>query len=313
MEKMRFEEFTNAVVEKIREYLPVSFANASVDLQTVTKNNDVKLTGLVIRSGDSNICPTIYLEQFFQNYNNGEEMGDVLADIADIRLRNEVGNRFDTEQITDFAQVRDKIVPRLIGLKWNRELLEKRPHTIMDDLAVTYHVVLEQDFDGTASVPVTNELMEAWDTSTATLHELAIQNMPRLLPSTFQTMSSVIGSLFTEDLPEGMNAEEAEQIMSEMMPQNETMFILSNKTKIYGAAAILDREIMETVTERIGSDFYILPSSVHELLVIPANAGMDTSTLSDMVKEVNATQVSPDERLEDHVYSYDPINGLYSV
>ena len=144
MEKMRFEEFTDAVVSKIREYLPVSFATASVDLQTIIKNNDVKLTGLVISSGDSNVCPTIYLEQFFQNYENGEDMGKVLANIADIRLRNEVANTFDTEQITSFDHVRDHIVPRLVGVKWNQKLLEKRPHTIMDDLAITYHILLEQ-------------------------------------------------------------------------------------------------------------------------------------------------------------------------
>ena len=313
MEKMRFEEFTDAVVSKIREYLPVSFANASVDLQTVTKNNDVKLTGLVIRSGDSNICPTIYLESFFQKYSDGLEMGDVLADIADIRLRNEVGNRFDTEQITDFARVRDKIIPRLVGVKWNRELLEKRPHTIMDDLAVTYHVILEQDFDATASVPITNELMAAWDTCTSALHELALQNMPRLLPGTFQSMSAVLGAMFADDLPDGMSEDDAEQILSEMMPQEESMFVLSNEQKLNGASAVLDKEIMNKVSERIGGDFFVIPSSVHELLIVPAKAGIEASTISDMVKDVNASQVSADERLSDHVYRYDPVNGLYSV
>ena len=313
MEKMRFEEFTAAVVSKIREYLPVSFANASVDLQTVTKNNDVKLTGLVIRSGDSNICPTIYLEQFFQNYKNGEDMGHVLADIADIRLRNEVGNRFDTEQITDIGRVHDKVVPRLVGVKWNKELLEKRPYTIMDDLAVTYYVILNQGFDGTASVPITNELKATWDVCTAELHELALRNMTSLLPSTFQSMSAVLGAMFVDGMPNGMSEDDAEQLLSEMMPQEDSMFVLSNKQKLYGASAVLDKEIMRQIAERIGNDFFVIPSSVHELLIVPGKAGIEASTLSGMVKEVNASQVSEDERLSDHVYCYDPLSGLYTI
>ena len=311
MGKMRFEEFTSAVVEKIREYLPIGFATASVDLQTVTKNNDVKLTGLVIRSGESYIAPAIYLEHFFQNYKNGEDMGNVLADIADIRLRNEVKDTFDTEQITSFDRVRDHIVPHLVGEKWNRELLEKKPHMTMDDLAVTYHVILERDFDGVASVPVTNELMAAWGVRIAELHELALQNMTFLTPSTFHSMRSVLGSMLAVDLPDGMD-EEAEQIMSEMMSQEEGMFVLSNKQKLHGASAILDKEIMRRVTELIGNDFFVIPSSVHELLIVPIKAGIEASAITDMVKDVNATQVSPDERLSDHVYRYDPVHGLYS-
>ncbi|MBQ7425538.1 MAG: hypothetical protein IJV21_04670, partial [Lachnospiraceae bacterium] len=236
MEKMSFDVFTKAVVDKIREYLPESFANASVELQTVVKNNDLKLTGLTIRSAESNICPTIYLEQFFERYQSGEDMNKVLETIADVRLRNEVKETFDVGQITDFDRVREKIVPRLIGKEWNRELLAIRPHKIIADLAVTYHIMMGRDFSGVASAPITNSLMDAWGVDVDTLHDLAIQNMPKLLPSTFQTMSSVLASMMGED---------AEELLSAMPPADEAMFILSNEQKINGAAALLDKEIMK--------------------------------------------------------------------
>ena len=301
MEKMSFDVFTKAVVEKIREYLPESFANASVELQTVVKNNDLKLTGLTIRSAESNICPTIYLEQFFEKYQAGEDMNEVLETIADIRLRNELKETFDVGQITDFDRVRGKIVPRLIGKEWNRELLAIRPHKIIADLAVTYHILMGHDFSGIASAPITNALMESWGVDVDTLHDLAIQNMPKLLPSTFQTMSSVLASMMGED---------AEELLSAMPPADEAMFILSNEQKINGAAALLDKEIMKTVIERIGKEFFVLPSSIHECIIVPATADMDVSTLVSMVREVNQSQVAPDERLSDSVYVYTEDGGL---
>lgn len=301
MEKMSFDVFTKAVVEKIREYLPESFANASVELQTVVKNNDLKLTGLTIRSADSNISPTIYLEQFFEKYQAGEDMNEVLETIADIRLRNELKETFDVGQITDFDRVRGKIVPRLIGKEWNRELLAIRPHKIIADLAVTYHIMMGRDFSGVASAPITNALMESWGVDVDTLHDLAIQNMPKLLPSTFQTMSSVLASMMGED---------AEELLSAMPPADEAMFILSNEQKINGAAALLDKEIMKTVIERIGKEFFVLPSSIHECIIVPATADMDVSTLVSMVREVNQSQVAPDERLSSSVYVYTEDGGL---
>ncbi len=301
MEKMSFDVFTKAVVEKIREYLPESFANASVELQTVVKNNDLKLTGLTIRSADSNISPTIYLEQFFEKYQAGEDMNEVLENIADIRLRNELKETFDVGQITDFDRVRGKIVPRLIGKEWNRELLAIRPHKIIADLAVTYHILMGHDFSGIASAPITNALMESWGVDVDTLHDLAIQNMPKLLPSTFQTMSSVLASMMGAD---------AEELLSAMPPADEAMFILSNEQKVNGAAALLDKEIMKTVIERIGKKFFVLPSSIHECIIVPATADMDVSTLVSMVRDVNQSQVAPDERLSDSVYIYTEDGGL---
>jgi len=301
MEKMSFDVFTKAVVEKIREYLPESFANASVELQTVVKNNDLKLTGLTIRSAESNICPTIYLEQFFEKYQAGEDMNEVLETIADIRLRNELKETFDVGQITDFDRVRGKIVPRLIGKEWNRELLAIRPHKIIADLAVTYHILMGHDFSGIASAPITNALMESWGVDVDTLHDLAIQNMPKLLPSTFQTMSSVLASMMGAD---------AEELLSAIPPADEAMFILSNEQKVNGAAALLDKEIMKTVIERIGKKFFVLPSSIHECIIVPATADMDVSTLVSMVRDVNQSQVAPDERLSDSVYIYTEDGGL---
>jgi len=291
MEKMKFEEFTKAVVDKIREYLPATFAEASVELQTIVKNNDLKLTGLTIRRQESGACPLIYLEQFFEAYEAGEDMGTVLENIADVRIKNDVCDAFDAEQITDFDRVKDRIIPRLIGGKvWNASLLSDRPFTEIEDLAVTYHIQFSDEF----SVPVTSSLMEGWNIDVSDLHELAVRNMLTLLPSSFRGMSAVLFGDASED---------------EMDPEDETLFVLTNKDGVYGAAAVLDKELMSRIAERFKKAF-ILPSSVHEVLIVPETPDMDVRQLAAMVKSANASVVAPEDRLSEHVYRYSVKEGL---
>lgn len=296
-----FEEFKNEVVGKIREFLPESFASAEVSLQVVRKNNDLQLTGLTIRSTESNICPTIYLEKFYDEYVEGVDMSEILEKIAEVRMDHEVSESFDVAQITDFEQIKGKLVPRLINAEMNSELLEARPHKLVADFAVTYCALLDQSFDGTASVAVTNELMKMWNTSVEELHEIAVANLSELLPSTFKGMTEVMSEMM------GMSTEDME--MMGMATDEEQMYVLSNSIKVNGASALLDAKMMEEIIEKVG-DFYILPSSIHETLVVPIKFGMDVESLEAMVREVNSTQLQPDEILSNRVYLYSLEEGL---
>lgn len=304
MSKMKFDEFKDAVVGKIREYLPETFANANVRLQVVTKNNDLQLTGLTIKAGNSNIAPTIYLEQFFDAYEKGEDINVILQRIAETRISHEFRDKFDTESITDLGRCKDNIVPRLIGRAWNTELLRSRPHKLVADLAVTYCIHLGEDRDGTMSVPISNELLASWNISVNELHDIAIGNMDKVTPPVFSSMSSVIGSLLLDDMPGDMTEEEKKAMLSEFVFADDAMFVLTNTQKLNGAAEVLNRDVMERIIGQIGKDFFILPSSIHEVLIVPATPDMEVSMLENMVREVNQTQVSPEDRLSDNVYVY---------
>lgn len=301
--KMKFEEFTQAVVDKIREYLPIGFANAAIELQTIVKNNDMKLTGLTIRSVDSNISPTIYLENFYDRYKDGADISKVLEDIADIRIRHELKESFDIEQITDFERVKDRICPKLINRGWNEALLSDRPYTEVADLAVIYQVMLRQDFDGAATVTVTNQLMNEWNTTVDELHELAVRNMTNLNPNSVQPMSAVLGEMLGDT--------ETNSLI-EKMPENEIMFVITNKNKINAATAVLDSSFMRNIVDNFGS-FLLIPSSIHEWILVRDTKDMDVQSISAMINEVNAEQVAVDDRLSDHPYRYSSEEGLLPV
>ena len=220
-------------------------------------------------------------------------MSKVLKHIADIRVKTDVKYAFDAGQITDFDRVKGKIVPRLIGREWNASLLAERPHTAVADLAVTYHVLL-----GTASAPITFALMESWGLDTEALHDIAVRNMCSLLPSSFRGMSVVLGLMLSGDESDLMD------------PADETMFVLSNEKGMYGATAVLDEKIMGKIVERFGKEFFVLPSSIHEMLIIPETPDMDVMQLEAIVTSINASEVMPEERLSNHVYRYTVNSGL---
>ena len=237
-----------------------------------------------MRNEDSNIAPNIYLENFFAQYQDGEDLGDILQHIADIRVNHEMEQGFDVSKITDFDQVKDHIICKLVNAEMNADYLADKPHTLVEDLAVVYAVDLGGGEGGRMSAPITNNLME---------QESQIE---------FKTMRDVLVDMM---FPDGIQEGDPRAFMLPPEEENPSMYVLSNADKLNGAAALLDAKTMEDISEKLGGDFVVLPSSIHETIVLPLNEDMDRHTLEAMVQDVNAGQVAPEERLSDHVYMYD--------
>lgn len=292
---IRFEEFTKAVVEKIKSYLPMTFVNADVSLNVVNKNNGLVLTGLIVKNIDSVVTPTIYLNSFYEKFCDGMEFEEVLKRIAELRVSHEFTDEFDIEFVKEFDRCKERIVPRLINAEANAVMLADRPYTEILDLAVTYHILLDEE--GSMSIPITNSLFESWNATVEELHQIAISNIATVNPSTFRGMNEVMAEMM------GMSAKELG------MPEDDKMYVLTNRNKSFGAAALLDIEMMRCIIERFGA-VYVLPSSVHETLIVLMDENMKVNDLRAMVHEVNETQVSLEERLSENVYSFSAEAGL---
>ena len=308
MNELNFEEFKKAIVDNIKDYLPAKFEESDVVVKQILKNNDTVLDGLTIPNPDTNVAPTIYLNQFFEEYQNGKGLNDIIGDIADMYIANTVDQQMDVSIVTDFEKAKGNILPRLVNAEENQELLAQRPHMIMDDLAVTYHLEIGKHDNGNMSVAITNTILDMYGISQEELHDLAVANLEEKMPATFQGMSEVVKEMMLPQIMSdlGLSKEAALDYIEQMIPDgNEQMYVLSNDSRLNGAAAVLNEKAMEDIAEKVGGDFFILPSSIHELLVVPKQDGMELSDLEAMVQEVNATQVAPEEKLSDHVYEYD--------
>lgn len=297
---MDFDEFKEKVKDNIKNYLPMQYEKANVSLQSVVKNNDVQLTGLMIRLEENNIAPFIYLDRYYEQYQNGMELPDIMKDIAELRVSSEQSVKLDISRITDFNQVKDNIICKLINGDMNEEYLADKPYTQIEDMAVIYVIDLGSGAEGHMSSPITYDLMKRYGVDTQMLHEIAIHNLAKS-EIVFKSMKDALMEImFPDGVPE-------EDLLAEILSAEDEipMYVLSNAEKLNGAASVLDKDTMETISEMLGGDFVVIPSSIHEVIILPMDDNVDKDELEGIIREVNTGQVAPEERLSYHAYQYD--------
>ena len=316
-----YNEFMDYVKENVTDYLPERFQNAQVRIQQVTKNNDVVLDGLTIIDPSSRISPNIYLNPMYEQYKEGADLDEIVGKVADIYVENmapDFDRGFDVsvDDFTKYEKIKDHIFPRVANLERNSKRLEDIPYTRKEDLAITYHIKVASDKDGVGSVTISNYLLDQYGVSKEELHKVAMGNMQRLSPMSFVTLREVIVKMMASDfaVSEGIFMEEAKDYVREMVPsEGPELYCLTNEEKINGAAYIMNEDVQKMVAEKVGGDFFVLPSSVHEVLIMRKNEEMSAQELRDMVQSVNGSCVSPDEVLSDQVYEYDAKTHKLSI
>lgn len=298
---MRKEEFYIAVKEMLEKRLG---ASCQVRLQSVTKNNGVMLQGLVIVSGDRNVYPTIYLSPFYEAYCHGTGMEEILATIEDVLHKETPKESIDMSFFLDYEKVRDRICYRLVSEEKNRDLLDKIPSLPFLDLVISFYYSYRNAALGEGSILIRLEHLDKWGVTVQELWKAASENTPRLYPAQCRNILDVVQELMPG--PDREREFMGDEYGGEM-PARESfpMHVITNRQRVNGASVILYQGYLEELAGRMGGDLYLIPSSIHEMLVIPASEISYDNSLKDMVSEVNATVVEPQEILSDHVYYYD--------
>ena len=289
-----FTEIIKSEMEKIYS------SKCKVDVLNVVKNNGLYLTGITIRNRESNMAPTIYLDGYFADYKDGRTMENICKEIVQVYEKNKVQKDFSLEQVTDFKNVKDRICFKLVNREKNAELLADAPYVEYQDLAVIFYVLVSKDKSGITSITVRNSLMDMWGMDADILYYLAKKNTQRLFRGRVSSMMEVMAEIIGNS---------TDTFEDSAFP----MYVATNVFKMNGACILLYDGVLKKFAEKIGSDFYILPSSVHEVIFVPANGDMDARYLIQMVKEVNATEVAPDEVLSDNVYIYHADKGFVEI
>ena len=292
---MEKHEFNEAILTGLKNYYG---EEAEIKINQVLKNNGQHKTGLhiIINDEDSRVTPVIYLDSYYSLFEEGKmTVDECIRAIVDMRSEHACTGIFNNvpEYLTDWSRVKDDIYPMLICTRTNTEILEKLISREFLDLSIIYTIRLKMEFeDGVGTVKITKELQESLGKTEEDIYQQAIKNLEKE-KYTFTSMNEVIRQMIGSD-------EIPQETFSDTMDSG--MYVLSNNSKMYGAAGILDTEFINKITN--GNKFYLLPSSVHEWIFVRDDGTMDQNALTEMVREVNATQVSPDEVLSDHVYSY---------
>lgn len=294
---MNFIKFMNIIRKEVSERF-----EGCVKIEEIEKNNGLVLHGLTIRIKESNISPNIYLEPFYNDYLNGKKMDEVIEDICKIYSDNKINNSIDTSFFTNFDNVKSKIIYVLVNYEMNKEFLKTVPHTKYMDLAFVYKCYLEEEFieSGMATITINNNHLKLWDVASNEIHRLALENTPQLLPCVIQPIQNILSKLIGIDM-EAFSQED----INEIIP----MYILSNACNMYGAGCILYEDVLKKLADKLGSNLYILPSSIHETIILADTSDFIKNELMDMVQSVNETQLANEEILSNEVYYFSRAQG----
>lgn len=290
---MRVNNVNNNVANMVVNEIKSLLGTAKVEWHEVEKNNGVILHGVSIRYEDETIIPTIYIENFIDN--TVCEIAEIAKKIimADIDARKNLP-QINPEDYTDISKVIDKICLRLINYEQNKELLTKIPYQKFYDMAVILVIELSNEM----SIKVTNEIIHEWKKyfNVDWIFNLAKFNTEKNHPEKIRSMIEVIAELMgmPVDFVKGMSDNNDEIIQ----------YVLTNNTGVYGATCFLYDGILERCAKIFNSDFAILPSSIHELILVPIDNRITTEALNDMIKDVNKHEVKDEDVLSDHAYIY---------
>lgn len=288
----------------VKEYLMVECQVANIRLNKVSKNNGVTLMGLCIMNPNNNIAPNIYLEAFYDEYLNGKPMAEIAKEILGLNGKNQIPKSFPMNFLDSFDMAKVNVVYRLVSRDRNVQRLHNIPHVDYMDLAVIFCIIVDEMQEGIASITVTNDMMKFWNISIEELYEEAHKNTVKKFPVLLKSMEEIllesIVDLKSHDIEESGCA----------IP----MYVVTNTTKLNGATVVLYENQLRNLAEYFGGDYFLLPSSIHETLLIPVTDATDNlSDLKEMVVDVNKVCVRDEEFLSDSVYRYFKDDGCLRV
>lgn len=285
---MNFNEFTDSIVGLLKQKIGDS---CTITVKEVLKNNDVRMTGIVITKGSDGISPTIYLDGFYAQYQDVDPLEKVAEEIMGLYKSHIPYVKLDMEFFKDFSLVESRIFHKVINHEMNLELLKDVPHFRWHDLAVVFYYSMDRVISGAASILIHNCHLDIWKQTAEKIYLIAQRNMKQKMPERLIPMQKLMDELREE----GVETEET----------GLKLYVLTNREKLYGASAMLYSEKMKGLADRLGSDLLILPCSTHEVLLLPDDCDHDYEPYKKMVHAVNTTQVDPEEILSFNLYRYD--------
>lgn len=299
-------------LEEIRQAVEsIAGEDYSIEIVDMQKNNNTVYTGMTVKGRGENISPTLQLEEFYQAFLDGVPVWEIAKNIFDW-VRRDHNTRPDIPtDFYHFEKFREKIIFRLVNTEKNRELLKKVPSVpVYENLSLVFVIILQNDEDGVKTVRISNQLMRTWNVEADELYRIALENTPRLFPASFDNIAQVLRRM------QMCSAKDSGEVMDgigEETSEEPPMYVLSNHARINGAAVIAYPGLLEDIANRLDTNLIILPSSIHEVIIMPEMMESDFHVLNAMVREINQTELKEEEILSDTAYYYDRAKRIVTV
>ena len=271
IQKVMGEDYSISVVEKFKNKIGIEFVKKSeASLQT----------------------HTVHIQDLLGEYNKKDDIETIVQEVIS-RYNRSLEAASEVYQLDfELEQCRNRVIYRLMSRERNQKLLDGTPYIPFLDMAITFHIVVSLNKRYVQTIRISEKIQKRWGVSVEQLLKMASANTENILPLEITSLDKMVEKY--------INVEKRPP----KHPQDLDMIVITNCIGIYGAAAILYKDLMQSLADELNCDLYVVPSSVHEMIVIPAEDKELYEMLSSLVKEVNTQCVDPDEILADRVFIY---------
>lgn len=300
--------------------------NCEAELVQIDKNNGVKKDGIIVKNKKNDISPVIYLDDYYEQYKKGKTEDKIIDEVHHIYHKYSCEINLDLDMkiqdLKDYEKIKKKIAYKLINYEKNEEILFHTPYMRFLDLAIVFFVMVSCREDSgikNAAFPVREENLEIWGVTIGDIYRDALYNTPDLFPPTFSPMGNLLAELICNELEEDMLGKADRESMQSELERLQTeydsgVYVLTNTKNVNGASCILYKNIIGEFAKKEKTDFYIIPSSIHEVLLFPiSDKRVTPEDLREMVVQVNQTEIDEYEILSDNIYYYNSKNDSITI
>lgn len=275
---------------------------------TVMKNNSISMDALLINKKGCKISPTVYLAGYWEDYTEkGRTLESIIFSICSLIWCSKTPDLGNVDDFCLFENVRNRVVYKLINYKENEELLKTVPHVRVLDLAIVFLILVDDETISNASVLIHNSHAKVWKVDTDVLYNEAKINTPKLLSYDLKNIMYYIRKMLKR-------CEKDEPGVDIFDDDCEApMYVLTNTLRMYGAGTVLYQDLLESISQQLDSDLIILPSSVHEVIIVPKEEDCDEGFYRDLVCEVNQNEVPKEDILSNSIYVYNRSEGALKL
>ena len=291
---------------RLRQEALKKYDEFEVSLHKVLKNNGVVLDAVSIYQKGEQISPNIYLKPFYDGYLIGKPMDFIMSEIV-FQYRNEKQESdFDFVDMKNYEEIKGNIIIRRVNYEMNKKLLKDCPYKKYLDMAVTFRYVVNDSLLGIATILISNKEFECFNVSVDELYQLALFNTMEKFPWSMIPLSKFIYDCFDEHMMEKLSEDvvnELKSIENENIGVN--IYILTNSTKAFGSACMMYDNVISNFAKVQDANVYILPSSVHEVMLVPEDENTDPVFLTELLQNANRSSVGLIDLLSDNIYYFD--------
>ena len=289
-------EFYDEIINAIREEIPEEIRDMmEVDIREIVKANDTVLHGVVIKAPEQTIVPTIYIEDCIKQLPEDfatKDLAEAIVSLYQVGMREAPA----VESLSlEFDDIKDKLVVQLAEVDRNRDRLKELAYKPLDNgMVMLAYVVVQEDERGSMRFAVTKDIVEGQNYDIDKMFETAMKNNEPVLVD-------ISDAIFSDGIEFAENLFDKE--LSDKLPDG--MYTLTNSSTNLGAAALYYPDVQKRIGDMLQNSYYVLPSSIHEVMILPCSVNDNPEFLRKMVKEANETVVNPQEVLSDRIFMYD--------